>query len=59
MTIRYVDARMIAQAVALRKQGKTQEEIAVALGIAQSTVSVVLRQNDLGGQLVQARKVRG
>lgn len=47
-----VDARAVARAVALRKQGKTQEEIAVALGVAQSTISIILRRNDLGGQLV-------
>ena len=54
-----IDASLIAQTMALRKQGKTQEEIAVALGVVQSTISVILRRNNLGGHLVQGRKVRG
>src|ERR1700722_5269355 len=33
---------------ALRAQGTTQEEIAVDLGVTQSTISVILRQHGLG-----------
>ena len=53
---RTVDQRLIFEALALRRQGKTQEEIAVELGVAQGTVSVILRQHGLGGRLAQANK---
>ena len=53
-----VDERLIAKAKALRKRGMTQEEIAVELGVVQSTVSTILRQHGLGGKLVKAQKLR-
>jgi predicted XRE-type DNA-binding protein len=53
-----VDERLIAKAKALRAQGMTQEEIAVELGVVQSTVSAILRQHGLGGKLVKAQKLR-
>ena len=46
-----VDGRLICRAVALRKLGKTQEAIAVELGVAQGTISVILRQQGFGGKL--------
>ena len=51
-----VDERLIAKAMALRKQGRTQEEIAVELGVVQGTVSTILRQHGLGGRLALANK---
>ena len=46
MSSKIVDAPGLAEKVrALRNQGKTQEQIAVELRIAQSTVSVILRSN--------------
>ena len=51
-----VDEHLIAKAMALRKQGRTQEEIAVELGVAQGTVSTILRQHGLGGRLALASK---
>ena len=53
-----VDERLIAKAKALRKRGKTHEEIAVELGVTQGTISVILRQHGLGGKLVKAQKLR-
>ena len=53
-----VDERLIAKAKALRKRGKTQEEIAVELGVVQGTISTILRQHGLGGKLVKAQKLR-
>jgi Homeodomain-like domain len=53
-----VDERLIAKAKALRAQGMTQEEIAVELGVVQSTVSIILRQRGLGGRLALANKRR-
>jgi predicted transcriptional regulator len=53
-----VDERLIAKAKARRKRGKTQEEIAVELGVVQGTISTILRQHDLGGKLVKAQKLR-
>jgi hypothetical protein len=52
-----VDERLIAKAKTLRAQGMTQEEIAVELGVVQSTVSTILRQHGLGGKLVKAQKL--
>jgi orotate phosphoribosyltransferase-like protein len=52
------DERLIAKAKELRAQGMTQEEIAVELGVVQSTVSIILRQQGLGGKLVPVRKRR-
>ena len=48
-----VDGRMIARAMALRKQGLTQEEIALELGVVQGTVSIILREQGMGGKLVK------
>jgi orotate phosphoribosyltransferase-like protein len=53
-----VDERLIAKAKALRAQGMTQEEIAVELGVVQSTISTMLRQHGLGGKLVKTQKLR-
>ena len=53
-----VDERLITKAKALRKRGKTQEEIAVELGVVQGTISTILRQHGLGGKLVKAQKLR-
>jgi transcriptional regulator len=53
---RTVDQRLIFEVLALRWQGKTQEEIAVETGVVQSTVSVILRQHGLGGPLALANK---
>ena len=50
-----VDERLIAKAMALRKQGRTQEEIAVELGVVQGTVSTILRQHGLGGRSSEQR----
>jgi orotate phosphoribosyltransferase-like protein len=58
MPVTVVDERLIAKAKALRAQGMTQEEIAVETGVVQSTVSVILRQHDLGGSLAMANKRR-
>jgi transcriptional regulator len=51
-----VDQRLIREALSLRKQGKTQEEIAVQLGITHPPVSIILRANGAGGRLVRARR---
>jgi predicted transcriptional regulator len=53
-----VDGRVIMRAMELRKQGLTQMAIAVELGLAQGTISVILRQQGLGGQLVRIRAER-
>jgi len=53
-----VDERLIAKAKALRRQGKTQEEIAVELGVTQGAISGILRRHGLGGRLVKAQKLR-
>ena len=50
---RSVDQRLVHDAIELRKQGKTQAEIAVALKVAQGTISVVLRAHGFGGHLVK------
>jgi predicted transcriptional regulator len=55
MRARIVDARLAEEVKALREEGKTQEQIAAELRIAQSTVSAVLRQGGLGGRLIGAR----
>jgi IS30 family transposase len=46
-----VDERLIAKVKALREESKTQDEIAVELGVVQSTVSAILRRGGLGGRL--------
>ena len=56
---RNVDQRLIHDAIALRKAGKTQMEIAVELGVAQGTISIVLRAHGWGGYLVQKRRRLG
>ena len=53
-----VDEHLIAKAKTLRAQGMTDEEIAVELGVVQSTVSTIRRQHGLGGKLVKAQKLR-
>jgi transcriptional regulator len=53
-----VDEPLIAKVKALRKEGKTQDEIAVELGVVQSTVSIILRRVDLGGRLASARRLQ-
>jgi len=55
---RTIDQRLVYEAVALRKQGKTQEEIATELGIVQGTVSTVLRAHGWGGPLVKPQRRR-
>jgi len=52
------DERLIAKAKELRAQGMTQEEIAVELGVVQSTISIILRHQGLGGKLVPVQKRR-
>jgi len=47
-----VDQRMVYRIKQLRAEGKTQEEIAAEIGVAQGTVSTVLRDQGLGGPLV-------
>jgi orotate phosphoribosyltransferase-like protein len=42
MSGKIVDARLAEKVKALRDEGKTQEQIAAELSIAQSTVSVIL-----------------
>jgi transcriptional regulator with XRE-family HTH domain len=51
-----VDQPMIHRIKELRNQQKTQAEIAAEVGVAQGTVSLVLRTLDLGGPLVTQRK---
>jgi transcriptional regulator with XRE-family HTH domain len=46
-----IDQRMIHKIKELRSQNMTQEEIACDVGVAQGTVSVVLRAQGLGGKL--------
>jgi transcriptional regulator len=53
-----VDQRLIHAAIALRKQGKTQEEIATELGVVQGTISIILRAHGWGGQLIRGTKRR-
>lgn len=53
---RPVDQRLIHDAIELRKAGKKQDEIAVALGVAQGTVSIILRAHGWGGYLRPRRK---
>jgi DNA-binding CsgD family transcriptional regulator len=53
-----VDARLAEKVKALREEGKTQEQIAVELRIAQSTVSTILRRGGLGGHLISARRLQ-
>jgi DNA-binding CsgD family transcriptional regulator len=55
MSGQIVDARLAQKVKALREEGKTQEQIAVELRIAQSTVSTILRRGGLGGRLMSAR----
>ena len=53
-----IDARLTEKVEALREEGRTQEQIAAELRIAQSTVSVILRRNGRGGRLASARKIQ-
>ena len=59
MTAALVDEPLIARVMALRKQGKTQVEIAVEVRAVQSTVGKILRRNGLGGYLRPPKRVRG
>jgi transcriptional regulator with XRE-family HTH domain len=52
-----VDQRMIHRIKELRNQQKTQEEIAVEVGISQGRVSFVLRMQGLGGWLATQGKM--
>src|SRR4029077_7499870 len=54
-----VDQSMIHRIKELRNQQKTQAEIAAEVGVAQGTVSLILRTLDLGGPLVTQRKTAG
>jgi DNA-binding CsgD family transcriptional regulator len=58
MSGQIVDARLAEKVKALREEGKTQEQIAVELRIAQSTVSTILRRGGLGGRLLSARRLQ-
>jgi|HubBroStandDraft_3_1064219.scaffolds.fasta_scaffold526758_2 orotate phosphoribosyltransferase-like protein len=58
MSGKIVDARLAEKVKALRDEGKTQEQIATELRIAQSTVSVILRRSGLGGRLISARRLQ-
>jgi transcriptional regulator with XRE-family HTH domain len=58
MTRLKVNQRMIHRIKELRAQGKTQEEIAIEVGITQGTVSVILRTHGLGGHLEKSDAVR-
>ena len=49
MKPRAVDQRLVDDAIALRKQGRTQGEIAAELKVAQATISIVLRAHGWGG----------
>ena len=53
------DQLLVAKVKALRKEGKTQNEIAVEVGVTQGTISVILRQSGLGGHLTPTRRVKG
>ena len=46
MTPIKVTEQLIERAKVLRRQGKTQEAIAVELGVTQGTVSKILRNGD-------------
>ena len=52
MTPVKVTEQLIEKTKALRMKGKTQEAIAIELGITQGTVSRILRNNGLGGHLI-------
>jgi DNA-binding CsgD family transcriptional regulator len=58
MSGQIVDARLAEKVKALREEGKTQEQIAVELRIAQSTVSTILRRDGLGGRLISATRLQ-
>ena len=49
--VKRVNEQFVTEAVALRKQGKKQEEIAAELGVTQGTISSVLRKRGFGGGL--------
>lgn len=53
MTHPKVTTQLIGEAQRLRGKSRTQEEIAVELGVSQSTVSIILRATGLGGYLVR------
>jgi predicted transcriptional regulator len=49
---------MVHRIKELRAQGLTQEAIAGEVGVAQGTVSSVLRHCGMGGALLKPRKLR-
>ena len=51
-----VDQRLIFDALALRRQGWTQMEIAAELKVSQGTISCILRANGAGGSLVRMKR---
>lgn len=51
------DRQFIAKVVALRKQGMSQEAIGVELGVGQSTISTILKQEGLGGYIYMPSKL--
>ena len=54
-----VDERLITKAKALRKRGKTQEEIAVELGVVQGTISTPsCASTALAGSWSRRKKLR-
>jgi orotate phosphoribosyltransferase-like protein len=58
MSGQIVDAGLAEKVKALRDEGKTQEQIAAELRIAQSTVRVIPRRSGLGGRLISARRLQ-
>ena len=50
------DPQLAEKVMALRSEGKTQDQLAVELRIVQSTVSAILRRGGLGGRLARAKK---
>ena len=59
MSAALVDEPLIARVMTLRKQGKTQDEIAAEVRAVQSTVGKILRRNGLGGYLTPTKRTRG
>jgi transcriptional regulator with XRE-family HTH domain len=51
-----IDQRMVERIKQLRAEGKTQEEIAVEVGLAQGSVSLILKAHGLGGYLVKVKR---
>jgi transcriptional regulator with XRE-family HTH domain len=51
-----VNQEMIYRVKQLRAEGKTQEQIAMEVGLTQGTISVILRSQGLGGYLVKLKR---